>query len=59
MTKYFTVEQIAEMLQVHWQTVLTYIRKKELPALKLGKAYRISESDLNKFLESKRIEGSK
>ena len=55
--KFYTVEQVSEILQLHWQTVLTYIKKKELPAFKLGKGYRISEKDLNKFIDSKKLEG--
>lgn len=38
------------MLQIHWQSVLTYIKDGKLEAVKLGKGYRISESALKKFL---------
>jgi len=50
MEKYYTVEQISKALQVHWQTVLNYIKAGKLRALKLGKGYRVSEADLNQFI---------
>jgi len=49
-----TTEQVAEHLQVHWQTVLKYIKLKQLPAMKVGKGYRVSKHDLERFLEGRR-----
>lgn len=48
--KFYTVEQIASLLQVHWQSVLNYIKRGELEAIKIGRGYRISEEALNTFL---------
>lgn len=48
---FLTVEQVAKALQVHWQTVLNYIKSGKLKALKLGKGYRISHEDLKKFIQ--------
>ncbi len=50
MPKFYTVQEVADMLQIHWQSVLTYIKDGKLEAVKLGKGYRISESALKKFL---------
>lgn len=47
-----TVNQVASTLQVHWQTVLTYIKSGKLRAVKLGRGYRIDSKDLEKFVES-------
>ena len=47
-----TVEQVAQILQVHWQTVLTYIKSGKLKALKLGRGYRIDPKDLEAFIEN-------
>ena len=52
MDKFFTVEQVAKKLQIHWQTVLTYIKSGKLKALKLGRCYRIDPRDLENFIES-------
>lgn len=58
MTKYQTVEQVAEQLQVHWQTVLELIKYGDLPAIRIGKSYRIDPNDLGTFLQNKRIIGA-
>jgi len=49
---YFTVEQIAELLQMHPKTVQRYIREGRLRAVKVGKAWRVSGHDLSVFTES-------
>lgn len=48
--KFYTVQEVADLLQVHWQSVLTYIKDGKLEAVKLGKGYRISETSLQKFI---------
>jgi len=48
---FLTVEQVADKLQVHWQTVLNYIKSGRLEALRLGKGYRISQKALDKFIK--------
>ena len=52
---FYTVEQISETLQVHWQTVLNYIKSGKLEAVKLGKGYRISEEALNQFIKTNSV----
>lgn len=51
MAKYifYTVRQVATMLGVHWQTILNYIKRGELKAVRLGRGYRISQSALDEF----------
>lgn len=53
MEKYLTVTEVAERLQVHWQSVLTYIKNGELEAVKLGRGYRISEEAIEAFIKSR------
>lgn len=48
--EYLTVEQVATTLQVHWQSVLNYIKRGELPAIRIGRGYRISRVALEKFV---------
>ncbi len=48
--KYYTVQEVADLLKLHWQSVLTYIKKGELEAIKLGKGYRISQQALDSFI---------
>jgi len=52
MDTFLTVEQVASKLQIHWQTVLTYIKSGKLRAVKLGRGYRLDPQDLEKFVES-------
>lgn len=47
---FYTVEQIAELLQIHWQSVLNYIKRGELEAIRIGRGYRISNTSLYAFL---------
>ncbi len=51
--KFFTTEQVANILQMHPFTILKFIREGKLKGLKLGRVYRIKESDVKEFLESK------
>jgi excisionase family DNA binding protein len=46
---FYTVLQVSELLQVHWQTVLNYIKNGKLEAVKLGKGYRISKEAIDQF----------
>lgn len=51
-----TIKQVAEILQVHEQTVRDYVREGVLPCIRLGrKAIRVSHDDLDSFLDSRRV----
>ena len=45
------LRQVAELLRVSKRTVERLIRRKELPALKVGGQWRISASQLAKWIE--------
>jgi len=49
----YTCTDVAERYGVKTITVWDWIRKKKLSAMKIGKEYRIKESDIEKF-ESER-----
>ena len=49
--KYYTVEQIAEMIGMHPKTIQRYIREGRLRAQKIGKAWRVTGHDLSTFIE--------
>jgi len=53
MEKYYSVTEVAERLQVHWQSILTYIKNGELEAVKLGRGYRISDDAIQEFLKKR------
>ncbi len=47
-----TVAEVAEVLRVSNMTVYRLIKAGELPALRVGKNYRIREGDLEAYLET-------
>ena len=51
-TYLFTVEQVAERLNLHVKTVRRYIQDGRLKAKKIGKEYRITRADLEQFAGS-------
>lgn len=48
--KFFSIEEVADMLQVNYQLVYNMVRKGEIPAIRIGKLYRILEEDFKDFL---------
>ena len=49
-----TVEQVAERLQVHPDTVRRYIREKKLTAIRLSNTnLRVRKSELDRFLKER------
>ena len=49
--EYKSLEEVAEMLGVTYQLIYRLVRSGELPAVRLGKLYRVSRSDLDAYLE--------
>lgn len=49
--KFYTVNQIAEMLQLDPQTIRTKIKEDKLKSYKIGNNYRISQKQLQDFLQ--------
>jgi excisionase family DNA binding protein len=54
MPEYFTCEEIASMYKVKTLTVWDWIRKKKLPAIKIGRDYRIRQEDIDTFEKSRK-----
>lgn len=52
MEKFYSCEQVADRYKVKIETVWAWIREKKLPAVKIGKQYRIKDSDLTTFEQS-------
>lgn len=49
MQKMYSCADIAERYGVQTITVWDWIRKKKLPAMKIGRDYRISDEDIEAF----------
>lgn len=45
----YSVEQVADLLDLHVKTVRGYVRAGKLKAVRIGKQYRIARSDLEEF----------
>ena len=52
MEKIYTTDQVAKILQVSVITIRRYIKAKKLKATKIGKDYRIKESNIKELLDS-------
>lgn len=52
---YYTPQQVADKLQLTVRTIWSYIRNGKLPASKLGREYRISEEQLDRFMKSSEV----
>jgi len=50
--KYMTLEEVADVLNVHYQLVYRLARSGELPTVRLGRVYRVPKADLLAYLES-------
>jgi len=51
--KYYTIQEVADVLKVAYLTVYRWIQDGKLEAVKAGKQYRITQSQINKFLKNK------
>jgi len=53
--KYYSCEQVSQMLSVKAITVREWIRTGKLKAYKIGKMYRIDQSQIDEFVSSKTL----
>jgi len=49
--KFYTTEEIAEMLKLNVRTVRAMINQKRLRAVKIGNEYRVTDDHLRQFIE--------
>lgn len=56
MKRYYTVEQVAELLTMHPKTIQRYIREGKLKAKKVGKSWRIYEQDLREYMKGSDVD---
>jgi excisionase family DNA binding protein len=55
--KFMTLEDVAEMLGVNYQLIYRLVRAGELPAIRLGRVYRVTQEDLNTYLQNQKTSG--
>ena len=51
--KFLTTDQVAQILQVHPFTILKFLKDGKLNGMKLGRVYRIKQSDVEEFIEER------
>ena len=51
---FLTPKEVSDLLRVSTQTVLRWIKEGKLPAYKVGRVWRISKVDLDKWLNQQR-----
>lgn len=54
MQNLLTVKQVAERLQLKPATIRMYLRTGKIQSMKVGTVYRISETELQTFLENQK-----
>jgi excisionase family DNA binding protein len=50
--RYLTVEEVAELVRVSRMTVYRWVRSGDLPAVRVGRSFRIPQDSLDAFLRS-------
>lgn len=54
-SKFYTIDQVAEILGMHHKTIRKFITEGKLGANKVGKQWRISGHDLSVFMEKNNV----
>lgn len=54
-SEFLTVAEVAERLRVSAMTIYRWIEEGRLPAVQIGKQYRVREDHLDEILESSRV----
>lgn len=50
--KVYTLAEVAEILKVSRRTLYTYVQEGKLPAVKMGKYWRVSQDSLQSFIST-------
>ena len=54
--EFLTPEEISKILKMNRLTVYQLIKNVDIPAIKIGRTYRIPKNDFEKFLERHRVQ---
>ncbi len=54
--EFISLEEVAEQLHVTVDTVRAWVREKQLPAYRIGRAYLVKPEDLRRFIEERRTQ---
>lgn len=56
--EFLSLEEVADMLGVTYQLVYKLARTGTLPAIRLGKLYRVARKDLHEYLENNKTDSA-
>ncbi len=54
--RFVTVNEVAQLMRVSKMTVYRLIRNGDLPAVRIGRGYRIREEDVHRYLDARYTE---
>lgn len=54
--RFLTVQEVADLVRVSSMTVYRLIKAGELPAVRVGRSFRVRESDVDAYLESRFVQ---
>ena len=49
--KFLTIAEVAAMMRVSKMTVYRLVHSGELPAVRVGRSFRVTEKDVNEYIE--------
>lgn len=52
--KVYTLQEVADILRVTRQTIYNQVNAKHLKATKVGRTYRVTEEDLQEYIQNGR-----
>jgi excisionase family DNA binding protein len=52
-SRFLTVQEVADLLRVSSMTVYRLIKSKDLPAVRVGRSFRVSDHDVDTYLASR------
>ena len=58
MERFYSLEEVAELLGVNYQLIYRLVRAGDLPALKIGRIYRITQAGLDEYLAAQNTQAA-
>ena len=50
-----SLKEVAKRLNLHYNTIYSYVKSGDLKAIKFKRVYRIEEQELDKFIKDKKV----
>lgn len=54
--RFLTVQEVADLMRVSSMTVYRLIKAGDLPAVRVGRSFRVREEDVDRYLDSRYTE---